>query len=93
MSDVPMTPTEIASRPEAQCLMVNCRNRAPADEAFCAKHRQARRLCTADQLQALIDENARLSAFTRDYIEAWEAGTGTVYLIDVARAALSPNPD
>lgn len=23
----------------AQCLMVNCRNRAPADEAFCAKHR------------------------------------------------------
>lgn len=24
---------------EAQCLMVNCRNRAPADEAFCAKHR------------------------------------------------------
>ncbi len=46
-----------------------------------------------DQIQALIDENARLSAFTRDYIEAWEAGTGTVYLIDVARAALSPNPD
>ena len=34
-----MTPTEIASRPVAQCLMVNCRNRAPADEAFCAKHR------------------------------------------------------
>lgn len=25
---------------------------------------------------ALIDENARLSAFTRAYIEAWEAGTG-----------------
>ena len=23
----------------AQCLMVNCRNRAPADEAFCARHR------------------------------------------------------
>lgn len=25
---------------EATCLMVNCRNRAPADEAFCAKHRR-----------------------------------------------------
>lgn len=27
---------------EATCLMVNCRNRAPADEAFCAKHRELR---------------------------------------------------
>lgn len=28
--------------PEAQCLMNNCRKRAPADEAFCAEHRGAR---------------------------------------------------
>jgi hypothetical protein len=25
----------------AQCLMVNCRNLAPDDEAFCSKHRKA----------------------------------------------------
>lgn len=30
------------ARFEATCLMVNCRNRAPADEAFCAKHREPR---------------------------------------------------
>lgn len=24
---------------QAECLIVNCRSRAPADEAFCAKHR------------------------------------------------------
>lgn len=24
---------------EAQCNMPNCRNRAPADQAFCAQHR------------------------------------------------------
>ncbi len=29
----------VALFPDATCLMVNCRNRAPADEAFCAKHR------------------------------------------------------
>lgn len=27
---------------EASCIMVNCRNRAPAGEAFCAKHREGR---------------------------------------------------
>lgn len=25
---------------EATCLIPNCRNRAPADQAFCAKHRE-----------------------------------------------------
>ena len=25
---------------ESVCLMVNCRNRAPAEEAFCAYHRK-----------------------------------------------------
>lgn len=29
--------------PEAQCLMNNCRKRAPADEAFCAEHREPMR--------------------------------------------------
>lgn len=27
---------------DSQCLMVNCRNKAPDDEAFCAKHRDTR---------------------------------------------------
>lgn len=26
---------------EATCSMTNCRNRAPADEAFCSSHRKA----------------------------------------------------
>jgi len=25
--------------PAATCIITNCRNRAPADEAFCSKHR------------------------------------------------------
>ena len=30
----------LALFPKATCIITNCRNRAPADEAFCAKHRE-----------------------------------------------------
>ena len=30
----------VARFPEATCIITNCRNRAPAHEAFCAKHRR-----------------------------------------------------
>ena len=46
----------IAQYPVSTCLMVNCRNRAPADEAFCAKHRRASISPAAPTLhQQLID--------------------------------------
>ena len=80
-----MTPAEITSRPEAQCLMVNCRNRAPADEAFCAKHRQASQLGTAHQFQALIEEGERLLETTdrwKTFAEdtAWLDGRDVILL-------------
>ena len=42
---------------EATCIIVNCRNRAPADEAFCSKHRQGRSIPDAAPTlhQQLID--------------------------------------
>lgn len=137
---------------EAQCLMVNCRNRAPADEAFCAKHRNDNTPSGVEQttvariddlcerlencirlaehvtaspelledaracILALIDENARLREaleLLRDLPIIENDGPDTLHIKghahtgpvvdyffhairkikEVARAALSPNPD
>ena len=47
--------------------MVNCRNRAPPDEAFCAKHRNTR--ADTDRIEALNAEVARLREALKDLLE------------------------